>query len=141
MANELDLLQRVILICKELGIYRHPAALAVAVRRRRGVELIADKAASATCLTDLATRSTSGFCRPATSRSLPHCLRARSCRCWLIGDCLLVLNAASTGCCTPMARPIAEEGQGCPRSSYPCCGYGLMALTRSGPSPVKGSLY
>ena len=42
-----------------------------------------------------------------------------------------------TGSCKTMSRPIAEKGQGCPRNSYPRPGYGLMAPTRSGPSPVK----
>ena len=61
--------------------YHHPAALTAAGRRRRGMASIAEKVAPAACLTDLATRSTSGFCRPATSRSLWLCLRGRSCRC------------------------------------------------------------
>jgi len=38
-------------------------------------------------------------------------------------------------------QAIAEEGQGCPRNPDPCRGYGLMAPTRPGHSPVKGSLY
>jgi hypothetical protein len=63
----------------------------------------------------------------------------RSCRSWRIGACISIRRAASTGCCTPMDKPIAAVGHGHHRSraQYRDCVRQARIRCEAGTSPIS----
>ena len=88
-----------------------------------GTDWIAVKAATAWCLTVLATRSASESCSPATSRNLRHCRRGRSCQSWPTVVFTSAQSGASTGCSMPTAKCTAAGGPVRPSSPVRCRGW------------------
>jgi hypothetical protein len=82
-----------------------------------GTDWIAVKAATAWCLTVLATRSASGSCSPATNRNLRHYRRGRSCQSWPTVVFISAQSGASTGYSMPTAKCTAVAGPGCQPAS------------------------